>query len=61
VVSLTSANCTPTGTLVAGTAITANNGTTTAGQTVEVAVSAVTAFVEGDGYVEFTIQPTSGG
>lgn len=61
VVSMTSANMTPTGALVAGTAITALNGTTTAGQTLEVAVSSVTAFVEGDGYVEFTIQPTSGG
>src|SRR4051812_8193944 len=61
VVSLTSANCTPAGAAVAGTAITANNSTTTAGQTVEVAVSGVTAFVEGDGYVEFTVLPTSAG
>ena len=54
IASLTSANCTPAGAAVAATAITALN-TFTAGQTIEVAVSAVTAFVEGDGYVEFTI------
>jgi hypothetical protein len=30
-------------------------------QTVEVAVSGVTAFVEGDGYVEFTLLPVSAG
>jgi hypothetical protein len=57
VVSLTSANATPTNTLVAGTAITALN-VGTAGQTVEAAVSAVTAFAEGDGYVEFVVQNT---
>lgn len=57
VVSLTSANLTPTNTLVAGTAITALN-VGTAGQTVEAAVSAVTAFLEGDGYVEFVVQNT---
>jgi len=54
VVSLTSANATPTGALVAGTAITALN-TGTAAQTVEAAVSAVTTFVEGDGHIEFGI------
>lgn len=54
VVSLTSANATPTNTLVAGTSITALN-TGAAGNTVGVAVSAVTAFVEGDGYVEFNV------
>lgn len=58
VVSLTSANATPTNTLVAGTAITAGN-VGTAGQTVEAAVSGVTAFAEGDGYVEFVVQNTS--
>lgn len=56
VVSLTSANATPTNTLVAGTAITALN-TGTAGQTIEAIVSAVTAFVEGDGNVEWVVQP----
>ena len=54
VISLTSANATPTNTLVAGTAITAG-GAGTAGQTVGVAVSAVTAFAEGDGCVEFGV------
>jgi hypothetical protein len=52
VLSLTSAAATPTNTLVAGTAITALN-TGTAGQNVGALVSAVTAFAEGDGYVEF--------
>lgn len=54
VVSLTSANATPTGTLVAGTAITALN-TGTAGQTIEAAISSVTAFAEGDGWFEFGV------
>lgn len=54
VVSLTSAAATPTGTLVAGSSITAAN-TGTAGQTVEAAVSAVTAFVEGGGWIEFGV------
>ena len=54
VVNLTSANCTPSGAAVAGSAITGAN-TGAAGGTLEVAVSAVTAFVEGDGYVEFTV------
>lgn len=56
-VALTSANATPTNTLVAGSAITALN-TGTAGQTVEALVSAVTAFIEGDGQVEWQIQNT---
>lgn len=56
IVSLTSANATPTNTLVAGTAITALN-VGTAGQTVEAIVSAVTAFAEGDGNVEWIVQP----
>lgn len=60
-ISLTSANCTPAGAAVAGTAITAANGTQTPGGTVEVAVSSVTAFAEGDGYVEFTLSPVSAG
>lgn len=54
VVALTTANCNAIGNAVAGSAITgANVGT--ANQTVEVAISAVTAFVEGGGYFEFTI------
>lgn len=52
VISLTSANSTPSGATVAGTSITAGN-TGSAGQTVDVLASAVTAFAEGDGYVEF--------
>lgn len=58
VISLTSANQATTGTLTAGTAITAAN-TGTAGQTLEVAVSSVTTFIEGDGWVEATIINTS--
>jgi len=54
VVSLTSANATPTNTLVAGTSITAGN-TGTAGHTIGVVVSGVTAFAEGDGYVEYNV------
>ena len=61
VISLTSANCTPAGAAVAGTAITALNGTQTPNSTVEVAVSSVTAFAEGDGYVELTLLPLSAG
>jgi len=54
VVGLTSANCTPAGAQVAGSAVTALN-TFTAVQAIEVAVSGVTAFVEGTGYIEFTV------
>lgn len=54
VVALTTANQNATGTLTAGTAITALN-IGTAGQTVEAATSSVTAFVEGDGYIEFNV------
>lgn len=61
VIALTSANTATSGAAVASTAITANNGTQTAGLTVEVAVSSVTAFVEGDGYVELTLLPVSAG
>lgn len=57
VISLTSATATPTGATIAGTTITGNN-TGTAAQTVEVAVSAVTAFVEGSGWVELTVVNT---
>lgn len=58
VVSLTSANATPTGALVAGTAITGAN-TGTAGQTVEAAISSVTAFLEGSAHIEFGITNTT--
>jgi hypothetical protein len=54
VISLTSANATPAGALVAGTAVTAAN-VGTAGQTLEVAISGVTAFTEGTGWVEATV------
>lgn len=61
VMSLTSANCTPSGAAVASTAITANNQTQSVGQTLEVAISSVTAFAEGDGWFEFTVLPVSAG
>jgi hypothetical protein len=54
VINLTTANQNTIGGFVAGTPITAGN-VGTAGQTLEVNVSAVTAFVEGDGWVEFTV------
>lgn len=47
-VALTSANCTPVGAGVAGSAVTAGN-TFTAGQEVTIVASGVTAFVEGQG------------
>lgn len=50
VISLTSANCTPIGNEVDGTAITGAN-TFTAAQQISVDVSAVTAFVEGAGQI----------
>ena len=54
VAALTTANQNAAGGTVAASAITAGN-TGTAGQTVGVTASAVTAFVEGDGYIEFTV------
>jgi len=48
VISLTSANCTPAGNSVASTTITALN-TFTGGQSIGFTISAVTAFVEGNG------------
>lgn len=57
VMSLTTANQNATGGTVAASAITAGN-TGTAGQTVEVAVSSVTAFAEGSGWVELTVTNT---
>jgi hypothetical protein len=47
-----------TGATQAGSAITALN-VGTAGQTLEIAVSSVTAFTEGTGHIEFTIVNTS--
>ena len=55
VVSLTSANCTPLGALVAGTAITAAN-TGSAADTISIESANTTAFVEGNGYVLLRIQ-----
>lgn len=55
VVALTSANCTPAGAAVAGTAVTAaNTGTDT--DTISVEAASVTAFVEGDGWLLVKIQ-----
>jgi len=54
VMNLTTANQNTIGGTVAASAITGAN-TGTAGQTLEVAASSVTAFVEGDGWVEFTV------
>lgn len=50
VVGLTSANCTPKGAVVAGTAITAANSFT-ATDTLSIEAANVTAFVEGDGWL----------
>lgn len=55
VVALTSANCTPAGVAVAGSAVTAAN-TGTAAQAFSIEVSGVTAFVEGDGWILVKIQ-----
>lgn len=54
VISATSAGLNAAGATQAATAITAAN-VGTAGQTLEVAVSSVTTFVEGDATVEFTV------
>lgn len=56
-IQVTSAAATPTGALISGAAITGAN-TGTAGQTLEVQVSGVTAFAEGSGWVEFTVVNT---
>jgi hypothetical protein len=61
VMALTSAATGTTGLAVAATAITGNNSTTTVSTTLEVAISSVTAFAEGDGWFEITILPTSAG
>jgi hypothetical protein len=55
VMALTSANQNTIGGAVAGTAVTAAN-VGTAGQTLGVTASVVTAFIEGDGWVEFTVR-----
>ena len=56
-VALTSANCTPVGAAVAGSAITAAN-TFTAAQEVTIVASAVTAFIEGQGVFYVTLTQT---
>ncbi len=55
VVALTSANCTPLGAVVAGTAITANNVFTST-DNISVVAADTTAFVEGEGVLLITIQ-----
>ncbi|MGH8758326.1 MAG: hypothetical protein ACREVW_02240 [Burkholderiales bacterium] len=55
VVALTSANCTPAGVAVAGTAVTAAN-TGTAAQKLSIEIASVTAFVEGDGWLLVKLQ-----
>lgn len=57
-VGLTSANATPRGAAIAGSAITAAN-TFTAGQAVGVKASSVTAFVEGSGIIELVVEPAT--
>lgn len=57
VLALTSANMTPTNTRVDSSAITAL-GAFTAGQTIGALISGVTAFIEGDGYLEFDVTNT---
>ena len=54
VISLTSANCTPLGAVVAGTAITANN-VFSATDSISVEASGVTAFTEGEGVLLLTL------
>lgn len=53
-VALTSANCTPLGAVVAGSAVTGAN-TFTATDTISIEASSVTAFSEGQGYLSLTI------
>ncbi|OPY64087.1 MAG: hypothetical protein A4E56_00141 [Pelotomaculum sp. PtaU1.Bin065] len=54
VVSLTSANCTPLGAVIEGTAVTANNAFG-ADDTISIEASSVTAFVEGEGVLLITL------
>lgn len=58
VVALTSATCTPAGSTIAGSAVTAGN-TGAAGDTVGVIYSATTAFIEGNGWFEFNVTELS--
>jgi hypothetical protein len=55
VIALTSANCTPAGAAVDATAISGAGATGAADGTIEFTASSVTAFVEGDGYLEITV------
>ena len=55
VVALTSANCTPRGALVNGSAVTASN-TGSAAATLSVEAASTTAFAEGSGWLLVTIQ-----
>lgn len=54
-VALTSANCTPLGAVIAGSAVTAAN-TGTSSDTISVEASGVTAFAEGDGTLLIRLQ-----
>lgn len=54
-IALTSANCTPLGAVVAGTAITGAN-TGNAVDTISVEAASVTPFIEGQGYILIKIQ-----
>lgn len=53
-VALTSANCTPMGAVIAGSAVTGAN-TFTATDTISIEAASVTAFSEGQGYLSLTI------
>lgn len=53
-VALTSANCTPLGAVIAGTAVTANN-VFTATDTISIEAASVTAFAEGRGVLLVTV------
>lgn len=55
VLSLTSANCTPLGAVIDGTAITSDNVFTSA-NSISVEASSVTAFIEGEGVLLIVIQ-----
>jgi hypothetical protein len=55
VISLTSANCTPQGAVIAGTTVTAAN-TGSSASTISITGSSVTAFVEGAGWILLQVQ-----
>lgn len=59
VMSLTSANQTPTGNATAATAISGANATQTAGTDIIATISSVTAFVEGSGHLEVVVSNNS--